>query len=350
MNESSDTVYLLVPGDINTRTGGYRYDKRIMQGLRAMGRHVELISLEGAYPFPNAAELEQAGAQLAALPDQALTVIDGLAYSVMPEQLARHQNRLRLVALIHHPLALETGNSRATSEQLMQSEKAALRYAQRVITTSQSTADSLRDYQVPDSAMVAVCPGTDIAPLARGASPDSFNLLCVATLTQRKAHDVLLEAMAQLKELPWHLTCAGSLERDADTAQALLRQCHELDLGERVSFTGEADEATLNALYQQADLFVLASYHEGYGMVLVEAIARGLPIVASDAGAIPSTIPTGAGILVSPGNATALAEALRQFMQDDVLRQSLQNAAKTARTSLQSWEQSTREFEAALTW
>ncbi|ASJ71200.1 Mannosylfructose-phosphate synthase [Granulosicoccus antarcticus IMCC3135] len=343
-------MYLLVPGDINTRTGGYRYDKRIMQGLRAMGRHVELISLEGAYPFPNAAELEQAGAQLAALPDQALTVIDGLAYSVMPEQLARHQNRLRLVALIHHPLALETGNSRATSEQLMQSEKAALRYAQRVITTSQSTADSLRDYQVPDSAMVAVCPGTDIAPLARGASPDSFNLLCVATLTQRKAHDVLLEAMAQLKELPWHLTCAGSLERDADTAQALLRQCHELDLGERVSFTGEADEATLNALYQQADLFVLASYHEGYGMVLVEAIARGLPIVASDAGAIPSTIPTGAGILVSPGNATALAEALRQFMQDDVLRQSLQNAAKTARTSLQSWEQSTREFEAALTW
>ncbi len=344
------TVYLLVPGDINTRTGGYRYDKRILEGLRARGHQVELVSMEGNYPFPDASELAQADAQLAALPDQSLTVIDGLAFSVMPEQLARHADRLKLVALIHHPLALETGISSAEAAQLRHSESEALRYAQRVITTSQSTAESLRDYEVPDAVMVAVRPGTDAAPLATGAAPEAFNLLCVATLTQRKAHGVLLDALAQLTDLPYKLTCAGSAERDVVTAQALFRQCDELQLKERVCFTGEADDATLNALYQQADLFVLPSYHEGYGMVLDEAIARGLPIVASDAGAIPSTVPAGSGLLVPPGNADALAEALRQFMQNQLVRQSLQRTAKLARNSLQSWEQSTREFEAALTW
>lgn len=345
-----ETVYLMVPGDINTRTGGYRYDKRILEGLRARGHQVELVPLEGNYPFPSASELEQAEAQLAALPDQSLTVIDGLAFSVMPEQLGRHAHRLKLVALIHHPLALETGISRAQAVQLRHSETAALRYAQRVITTSQSTADSLHDYQVPAAVMVAVRPGTDAAPLASGTAPETFKLLCVATLTQRKAHCVLLDALSKLTDLPCMLTCAGSTERDAPTAKALFSQRERLQLHKRVHFSGEADEENLNALYQQADLFVLPSYHEGYGMVLDEAIARGLPIVASDAGAIPSTIPSGAGLLVPPGNSDALAASLRRFMEDDVLRHAMQKAARAARHSLRSWEQSTREFEAALVW
>ncbi len=326
------------------------YDKRILEGLRARGHQVELVSLEGNYPFPSVSELAQADAQLAALPEQSLTVIDGLAFSVMPEQLAGHAGRLKLVALIHHPLALETGISSVEAMQLRHSETEALRFAQRVITTSQSTADSLRSYEVPDAAMVAVRPGTDAAPLASGAAPEAFNLLCVATLTQRKAYDVLLTAMAQLTDLPCRLTCAGSADRDVPTARALFRQCDELQLQERVSFTGEADDTTLNALYQQTDLFVLPSYHEGYGMVLDEAIARGLPIVASNAGAIPSTVPAGAGLLVPPGDSDSLAAALRRFMEDETLRHSLQSAARLARNSLQSWEQSSREFEAALTW
>ncbi len=173
MSLPSDTVYLLVPGDINTRTGGYRYDKRILEGLRALGHRVELISLEGGYPFPSASELKRADAQLAELPDQSLTIIDGLAFSVMPEQLARHANRLKLVALIHHPLALETGISNAQAAQLKHSETESLCHAQRVITTSLSTAESLRDYEVPDSRIVAVRPGTDTAPLATGSGSGS---------------------------------------------------------------------------------------------------------------------------------------------------------------------------------
>ncbi len=161
---------------------------------------------------------------------------------------------------------------------------------------------------------------------------------------------MLLDALARLSDLPCLLTCAGSAERDIPVARALFRQSEELNLQERVRFTGEADDATLNELYEQADLFVLPSYHEGYGMVLDEAIARGLPIIASDAGAIPSTVPAAAGLLVPPGDSEALADALRRFMEDQGLRHSLQSAARSARNSLQSWEQSTREFEAALTW
>lgn len=350
MNHSSDTLYFLIPGDIDTLTGGYRYDKRIVQGLRSLNRPVELRSLSGHFPAPEASDLADAQAQLASLPDGALTLIDGLASGVMQEQLALHSDRLRLISLVHHPLALETGVSPLDADRLKQSETAALQHVRRVITTSETTALSLGDYGVPADQVFTVCPGTDSAPLATGSGESALNLLCVATLTQRKGHAVLLGALARLKELPWKLTCAGSHERDVEAAQSLFRQSDSLGLQGRIDFPGEVDEETLRTLYHQADLFVLASYHEGYGMVLDEAIARGLPIVASNAGAMAKTVPPGAGLLCAPGDVEALAEALRRFLQDADTRSSLQAAAKHARNELRSWQQAALEFNEILTW
>lgn len=348
MNRSTDTLYFLIPGDIDTRTGGYRYDKRIMQGLRALGRPVELISLGGNFPCPDARDLAQAQSCLAGLPDGALTLIDGLACGVMAEQLATQAQRLRLISLVHHPLALETGISADVAAQMQQAETAALQQVQRVITTSETTALSLRDYDVPSERIHTVCPGTDSAPMAAGSSDKTLNLLCVATLTRRKGHSILLDALAELRKLPWRLVCAGSHERDVETAHALFDQAQSLDLQDRVHFPGEVDDEALQALYHAADLFVLASYHEGYGMVLDEAIARGLPIVASNGGAMAKTVPPGAGLLCSPGDPEALAAALRQFLENPDTRTSLQNAARQARDTLRSWQQAAREFDEAL--
>lgn len=344
------TLYFIVPGDIHTRTGGYRYDKRIIDGLRLRGWSVELISLCGDFPFPDETALSAAAAQLQAIPDSSLVVIDGLAFSVIPAQLEPHRSRLQLIALIHHPLALETGLTPSNAIALQTLETKALSHASRVITTSHTTALSLEDYAVPTEKRFVVCPGSIAAPLASGSEPGKFNLLCVATLTQRKGHAVLLQALQQVKHLNWHLYCVGSADRDTVTSKALLKQCEALALTHRVTFLGELDDQQLNAQYLKSDLFVLASFHEGYGMVLDEAIAYGLPIVATTGGAIADTVPKGVGLLAPPNDASALAEALRTFIEDDTMRSSLCQAARHARKVQRSWDEAMSEFEAVLSY
>ena len=372
------------PGDLNTRTGGYRYDKRLIEELRAMGQahvtgaennggenvdegndngvidskanddgkseswEVELISLQGDYPFPDDEQLKIAASQFTAIEDNAIVVVDGLAYSVMPTIIASQAHRLRLVALIHHPLALETGLNEMQMQALRTKETQALQHAVHVVTTSALTADSLADYAVPSHKISAIAPGTDSAPLAQGSANEVLNLLCVATLTQRKAHDVLLEALAKIKLLPWHLYCAGSTERDPQTYESLLAKRKTLALDQQVTFLGELDDKALEQQFLHADVFVLASYHEGYGMVLSEAIAHGLPIVCTDAGAMSQTVPEGAGMLVPAGDANALANALKSVISNTTQRAKLQSAARKARMHTRSWKQAAAEFSSLL--
>lgn len=344
-------LVFVYPGDLDTRTGGYRYDKRIVEELLLQDNpwNVTLVSLDGDYPFPTNAQLANADTRFTEIPDDTLTVVDGLAYSVMPDVMVRHATRLKLVALVHHPLALETGLSAMQSAQMRKLETQALHYARRVITTSKLTASSLDEYQVPAHKIRAILPGTDSALIADGSADHTINLLCVATLTPRKGHNILLDALKTIDHFPWHLKCVGSTERNKPYFDTLLEQCERHALGDRVSFLGELSDDDVDRHYYQADVFVLASFHEGYGMVLSEAIAHGLPIICSDAGAMAQTVPVGTGILVPPGNSLELAQALGRFLNDRQLREKLKQAAVTARQHLRSWQTAADEFSRALT-
>src|SRR5690606_21351233 len=185
-------------------------------------------------------------------------------------------------------------------------------------------------------------------PLARGSGGPGVALLCVASLTPRKGHLVLLEALHRLIDLDWRLTCVGSAERDPACAQAIVAALDRFDLGERVTLVGERAEADLGPIYDRAVLFVLASYHEGYGMVLAEALARGLPVVSTKAGAPPGPGPARAGLVAPPVAVSALAAALRVVMSAPELRASLGGAARSARDRLPIWDEATRRFAAAL--
>lgn len=352
------TLYFVVPGDINTRTGGYVYGKKIIEnltriglprsGMARSGWQVILLTLPGDYPFPDAATRQAAQELLATIPEGSQVVVDGLAFSVLPDQISEHQGRLNLIALIHHPLALETGLSTEDAQMLRDLETRALVFARHVITTSPSTANSLGDYAVEPDRISVVCPGTDQADIATGSTTSQLNLLCVATLTARKGHRILIDALAQLQEHDWHLQCAGSGDRDIETSATLKRQCKALKLESRISFLGELGDEQLAACFNKADVFVLASYHEGYGMVLDEAIACALPIVATAGGAIADTIPDGAGLLVPPGDTAALAAALHKIMTNGALTQELRNNATRAREALRSWAMAAAEFENVL--
>lgn len=340
----------LVPGDWNSRTGGYLYDRRIVDQLRAAGWRVDVVSPGDGFPWPDAAARRRAQEVVDALPDGALVVADGLGFGVLPELAAAHAKRLRWVALVHHPLALESGLNAAQRAQLFDSERRALESARRVIVTSPSTARALAPCGVAPERISVVEPGTDPAPLAvgGGCGPQALSLLCVATVTPRKGHLVLLEALAGLRDRRWHLHCAGSLTRDPDEGRRAQAAAERLGLIDRVRWHGEVDAAPLDALYAQADLFVLPSLHEGYGMALAEALARGLPVVSCAAGAIVDTVPADAGILVPPGDVGALRAALRGLMDTPAARHALAVGARTAAAKLPRWSDAGQRFAAAL--
>lgn len=330
------SLHFLLPGDPDTRTGGYLYDARITAGLEALGWAVHRHRLADSFPFPGATDLGQAGDILASLPDDALVLIDGLALGVLPAVIVPHATRLRLVALVHHPLAAETGLDEAARHWLFESEKAALGMVRHAVVTSPFTAGALAEYGVAPERITVILPGTDPAPVAEGSGGSGLHILSVGTLTPRKGHDVLLTALGTLRHRDWTLTLAGG-PRDEATTALVGKLIQDKDLSDQVTMVGEVDGAALAALYGRADLFALASHYEGYGMVFAEALARGLPVLGTTGGAIPTTVPGDAGLLVSPGDADAFAQALERFMTDAELRQKLRQGALKARESLPRW-------------
>ncbi|MEO1248325.1 MAG: glycosyltransferase family 4 protein [Pseudomonadota bacterium] len=342
-------LYWIQPGPLDKRTGGFVYNKQIITGLRARGIAIELTELPERYPQPSQDDRREAENLLSGLPDGALVVIDGLAFAVLADEMAPHAERLRIVELCHHPLHLETGMSEAEASALFEAEKSALRHAKAVLTTSHATSRDLEPFDIkPKIPITAILPGVDKGELATGAQGRGVELVCVASLTARKGHRFLFEALAGLRDRDWHLTCAGGAQHEPQTAAAIAEQIDRLSLRDRISLAGELSGQSLDRGYRDAHVFVLPSLHEGYGMVLVEALARGLPIISTTAGAIPDVVPEDAGLLVAPANATALRKALADLIDHPEKRNRLAEGARRARDGLRPWADAVSEFDAAL--
>lgn len=342
------SLVFVVPGDLDTRTGGYGYDRRIVSSLRELGWSVDVEALDDSFPYPTAYARDQAARVLAGIPDRTLVMVDGLAFGALPGEAERERTRLRLVALVHHPLAAETGLDAGTAARLEASERRALAAAHLVVVTGPSTAAALERYAVSADRIVSVEPGTDRSPLSHGSTDGSIRLLTVASLVPRKGHEVLAEALAAIRDRRWHLTCVGSLDRDPSTVRRFRARLQAYDLVDRVTFAGDLDESALGAEYDRADVFVLPTFYEGYGMAVAEALARGLPVISTSTGGIPGLIADGAGIVVPAGDARALAAALSRVVDAEHVRSALAAGARRVRERLQTWEDAARKMAAAL--
>jgi glycosyltransferase involved in cell wall biosynthesis len=341
--------HFVLPGDWHTPTGGYTYDRRLALALRDAGWTVAPLVLEGAWPWPDGADIEAAASRIAALPDGAVVVADGLAFGTLAAAVRPHAERLHWVALVHHPLHLETGLDEADMARLRAGETEALQMARRVVVTGRSTVHDVVSMGVPPARIAVVEPGTDPAPpgpATPGPDGGPVQLLCVATLTPRKGHAVLLEALAGLMHLPWVLHLVGSTERDPGTAARLRAMARVL--GDRVVWHGEIPGTALHAHYAAADVFVLPSLYEGYGMVVAEAIAHGLPVVTTDGGALAHTLPPAAGLQVPAGDVATLQAALERLLTDTALRDRLAAGARDAAANLPTWPQQAALFAAVL--
>jgi glycosyltransferase involved in cell wall biosynthesis len=272
------------------------------------------------------------------LRDGSLVVIDGLAYGALPELAEAEGRRLRLIALVHHPLAGETDLSPAKAALLFRSERRALSMASAVIVTSCTTAARLiQDYSVPRERLAVALPGSDPAMQVSSAADSGgvVDLLSIATVTHRKGHDLLVEALARLADLSWTCNIVGSLDRSPEFAAKVRRQITAYGLDQRVHLWGSMPD--LSPFYECADIFVLASRYEGYGMVFAEALQHGLPVVATTAGAIPEAVPPTAGLLVPPEDVAAISAAIRRLIVDPTERGGYSAGARAAAALLPGW-------------
>ena len=334
-------LVFVVPGRLDQLTGGYLFDRHIVEGLRARGRVVRVIELAGRDPRAD-------GAALAAMADGTKTVVDGLALANLGQKVAAQARRLRLIAFVHGPLAQETGLSPAEATRAAQLEAALLSRFRGVLCPSRRTAAAVESYGISPDRIAIVPPGT--AKPNRHLRPRRGRgraLLCVANLVPRKGHRVLVEALARIRDLDWRLLCVGSLERDPATTRGVRQVISAAGLARRIALAGEWPPQSVARAYRAADAFVLPSFHEGYGMAYAEAMAHGLPVIATTAGAIPETVPRQAGLLVSPGDPAALARALRRVIAQPAVATRLAAGSRAAGARLPDWPQATQRWETA---
>jgi glycosyltransferase involved in cell wall biosynthesis len=337
------TVHVVVPDGIDDPaqpSGGNGYDRRVCQELAALGWTVHEQPVPGSWPQHDAASLAALAGVIASLPDRAVVLVDGLIASAAPEVLVPAAARLRIVVLMHMPLG-HAGPGAETLE-VRARERSVLSAAAAVVATSAWTRHLLLDRYALRPAQIHVAePGVDPAERAPGTTAGG-ELLCVAAVTPLKGHDVLLAALAAIAELSWHCLCVGGLTRDPPFVDRLERGASEAGIGGRMVLAGPRTGADLDASYAAADVLVLASRAETYGMVVTEALARGLPVITTTAGGLPATLGRGTdgsrpGLLVPPDDAEALAGALRRWLGDADLRRRLRTVADERRGTLPGW-------------
>jgi glycosyltransferase involved in cell wall biosynthesis len=336
-------VHVIVPKGIDDParpSGGNTYDRRVCWGLAALGWSVHEHPVPGDWPRPGAAGHAALVSAVRRIPDGAVVLLDGLIASAAPEALVGQARRLRQVVLVHMPLGHRPPGDEAGTVRAR--EREVLAAAAAVVTTSAWTRRRLGElYALPADRVHVAEPGVDAAGLAPGTAAGDA-LLCVAAVTPDKGHDVLLEGLATATDLSWRCSCVGSLDRDPAFADGVRRRARDDGLRGRVRFPGPRTGPELDRTYAAADLLVLASHTEAYGMVVIEALARGLPVLAAEVGGVTEALGHGEdgtrpGLLVPPGDPAALGAALRSWLRDAELRGRLRRAARERRASLRGW-------------
>lgn len=339
---------LIVPAPFDAVSGGYAYDRRIVAGLRDAGHTMRVVELLGAHPVTDEFARDAACAAWDGIASDSRPIIDGLAlpaFAGLDDALSARN----AVGLIHHPTALETGFDADQRAALMTIEKRLMPRLSRIVATSETTAENLvSTFGVSRERIRIVVPGTDPAPRSPGSAAQTCHILSIGTLIPRKGHDVLLRALARLFDLDWQLTIVGSPERDPAYAQSLAALVEELGIGKQVRFAGEVVGDALEALWRQADIFALATRWEGFGMVIAEALKRGVPVAVTDGGAAGKLVSAEAGVVCPLDDRINLSKALRRIIFSKELRHGMAEAAWQTGAALPDWPVQVQAFTQAL--
>jgi len=329
------TVFFVVPDcidDAERVSGGNVYDRRVRDGLRSDGWDVRMVLVADGG--------DNATTALGQLPGGALVLVDGLLVTHHANALVAEASRLRLVVLAH-----------MVASDLADPERSVYGLARRVITTSNWTRTELIAQDAADPRRIIVAhPGTDPAPATMGSAAGG-RLLFVGAVAPHKGLDLLTAALAGCADIAsWTCTIVGSLRTEPDFVAALRAGISSAGLSSRMAFTGVLTGRALEDAWARTDLLIMPSRSESYGMVVAEALARGIPVLTSGIGGIPEAIShDAAAMVVPPEDPWALEVVLRQWWASPTRREELRVAASKARNAARQWSTTTAVVASALT-
>ena len=333
-------VNFIIPGDSRQLTGGYIYNRKLIEGLSAAGNDVQIINPGNDFPFPGEQSRAKVSALFKSLPHGEAIIIDSLALGALNEFIPALKSKNRIIALMHLPLFMDPTYSEADRERFKISETQCLQQVDVVVTTSGHTKKILFELGIGEDKIHVITPGTENGPRILQYPDLPEKLLCVSNYTVNKNQSLLIKALTGLVHLPWTLHCYGNRKMDKSYYAQLQLTVTNLGLKDRIVLHGPVDHENLQRIYHQFDLFVLPSQYETYGMVLAEALVHGLPVVAAHTGGIPQTIPKGTGMLFEPGNITSLRSILAKLFVDMVLYKNLCQKSKESRNQFSTWADS----------
>lgn len=330
-----------IPGDKDRRTGGFIYEATVLRVLNEIGCATRHLVLPDSFPDPTPQDMDITLAALRAVPTGQPIILDGLVFGAIdPAGLATVS--APVIAMIHHPLALETGLSAERAAFLQANEAAALRHTAHVIVPSPHTADILVSRYGLERARITIALPGFTRPVLAPMPIEPPLILSVGLLAARKGHDVLIAALATVQDLDWQAEIVGKPHDPAYT-DALQAQARDAGLAHRLRFSGEISGQALQNRYNAASIFALATRYEGYGMVLSEAMQYGLPVVSCAVGAVPDTVGD-AGILVPANDPAAFGHALRDLLTDPAKYAHFEAAARDHAAGLPTWKDTAGHF------
>jgi glycosyltransferase involved in cell wall biosynthesis len=337
--------HFLIPGEFSKLTGGYVYDRYITAGLIKKGHNVTIHQLEEDFPFPGEKSIDQCAEIFRQIPAGEPVIIDSLAFGPMYPVLSGDHGKHPIVALMHLPLTLNPGYSSHQKNQLKQMEKSAFPLANKIVVTSEYTARMVSQLGVSFSDIEVIIPGVEAIGPKPSYPSNPRRLLCVASYLPSKGQDILIKALSPLISKDWILDCYGQQDLDRDYVTSLFSLVRDNNLNDRVFIHGPASGEELSAAYLDAELFILPSVFETYGMVLTEALAHGVPVITTTGGGIPETVPPSMGKFFNPGDVYALHSILESLLENSVLYGKLTGEAAKYHIQAHSWKKSIKAFE-----
>jgi glycosyltransferase involved in cell wall biosynthesis len=338
-------IHLLYSGDYNALTGGFIYNKRIVEGLKLKGHEIKLHPLPGDFPYPSVDHRNYCMYITQLIPIGEPIIIDSIVFGIIPEILKELSIKNPIIGLIHLLYTVNPNYSIHERESLAISEKESCNYTSAMVATSFFTQQLLLKLRVNRNIISVILPGVDNYPRKTNYAVTPTKLLCVSNYTTGKGYLTLIKALTLLKDKDWEINCYGNQEFDPEYVRQIKSKIDENGLENRIHIHSAIKDKELSDAYLNADLLVHPSNFETYGMVLTEALAHGLPVVASTGGGIKETVPEKMGFFFTPGDANSLKSVLTDLMDNPKIYKPLCREASHYYKQQNNWENSISSFE-----
>ncbi len=345
-------IGLVIYGSLDTLTGGYLYDRLMVEAWRARGHQVILFAL----PWRGYARHLRDNFNYSFFRRLQTAALDVLIQDELNHPSLVWLNP-RLRARVAYPILSLVHLVKASEWRPAWQNRGygwlERRYWQTVdgfIYNSQDTRRLVEGMLRTSPPGVVVYPGRDhISPLPRAARIDDqlLRIISVGNVVRRKGLHTLLAALARLGRDDWQLTVIGSLTMEPAYVAGLRAFMHTHDLTDRVAFCGAVPNEEIAPYLAASDLFVMVSQYEGFGMVYLEALAAGLPVIASTAGAAGEIVRhEQEGFLLPPEDPAALADLLRRLLSNPAVLLPLSRAARARWRQFPTWAEGAEKIAA----